>query len=1017
LDAGSAPIARHRTCSYTPVMRILTYQGLDGRRLQKPLGRIRSAIESQDFRAAGLKKLAPTPYWRAKLDDKNRLLMQFVRHGGETVCLFLEIIDNHSYEKSRFLRGARVDAGKIEEMPDATSAEALVPEGQTAAAHPLRLTWLHPTREQFFLLDKPIMFDDVQEQVRLSPVPIVVLGPAGSGKTGVTLRMLRYARGRVLYVTQSAYLAQSARGLYGAHGHENEDQEVEFLSYREFLETIQVPPGNEVRLADFEPWFNRHRAGLRDVPDTDAFALFEEFRGVIGARPDAPLSLEQYQALGVRQSLFPTGPARAAVHALYGRYVAWLKQAGLYDLNLTAHAWQPLAEPSYDFVVIDEVQDFTIAQLALILATLKNPAHFLLCGDAHQIVHPNFFSWAAVRALFWRENAADDIASGKMAVLRANFRNTQAVTDIANRLLRIKQARFGSVDRESNFLVTCASNEPGSVQLLAGKEAVLRDLDARSRASVHHAVIVLRDEDKAAARAHFRTPLVFSVHEVKGLEYPHVILFNVISSARPAYAEICRDVTAADLSGDELDYRRARDKADKSLEIYKFYVNALYVGMTRAVETLVMAETDIRHPLLSLLDLKEAATAAAAAVQASTKQEWALEARKLELQGKQEQARAIRETFLKSKPTPWSAWSEASIRELEPRALNRTDPSAKLKQTLLDYALWHGQHEFIEDLASRTAFHAATALMPPAPKRRSDGGAFLSDEVYYRFSGRTPPEKPMTKAMKAQRERMLRPYLERSFKPILADCDLYGVDHRVPSGWTPLMMAARAGNAALAEALVQRGADLTLTDEFGHTAWMIALCRAVEEPAFAEQRIGPMFELLAPAALDVQTAGRLVKLERHQAEYWLLSLMLASLKIQGSDMVERPHQPYRYGRGFFADGLLETLQALPEYLWSASRRRRTYLNHVLARAEAASSYRPARKLWERWGNGNYLPARDMHLRRRTAEGQEVWVPIQEALNLDWVKRGSAPPFAMMLATSIAEAPDEAAAEEIQTELF
>jgi hypothetical protein len=986
-------------------MRILTYHGLPIHRSQKPLARIRSAIAAQDFRAAGIKKLAPTPYWRAKLDDKSRLLMQFVRHGGETVCLFLEIIDNHAYEKSRFLRGARVDASKVEETPDVTSADTLMQEAP-AAAHPLRLTWLHPTREQFVLLDKPIMFDDVQEEVRLSPVPIVVLGPAGSGKTAVTLTKLREASGRVLYVTQSAYLAQSARGLYGAHGYENEDQEVEFLSYREFLETIQVPAGNEVRLADFEPWFNRNRAALRDVPDADAFALFEEFRGVIGAGPDAPLSLDEYQALGVRQSLFPAGAARAAVHSLYGRYVVWLKQAGLYDLNLTAHAWQPLTEPSYDFVVIDEVQDFTIAQLALILATLRNPAHFLLCGDAHQIVHPNFFSWAAVRALFWRENPGDDIASGKMAVLRANFRNTRAVTDIANRLLKIKQARFGSVDRESNFLVTCASDQPGSVQLLAGKEATLRDLDARSRASVSHAVIVLRDEDKAAARAHFRTPLVFSVHEVKGLEYPHVILFNVISSARSAYAEICKDVSAADLTGDELEYRRARDKTDKSLEIYKFYVNALYVGMTRAIETLVMAETDIRHPLLSLLDLKEAATAATGAVQASTKQQWAQEARKLELQGKQEQARAIRETFLKSRPTPWSAWSEAAIRELEPRALNRTDPSAKLKQTLLDYALWHAQHEFIEDLASRTTFHAAAIATRPVAVNASYFG--YDDPI---------PEDPMTKAMKAQRQRMLRPYLERSFKPILADCDLHGVDHRVPSGWTPLMMAARAGNTALIEALVQRGADLALTDEFGHTAWMVALCRAVEEPAFAEHSLGALFDLLAPAALDVQTAGRLVKLERHQAEYWLLSLMLASLKIQGSTMVERPHQALRYSRGFFADGLLETLQALPDYLWHASRRRRTYLNHVLARAEAGSSYRPARKLWERWGNGNYLPARDMHLRRQTAEGQDAWVPINEALNLDWVRRGSAPLFATMLAMSVAEAPEDMIAEEIQTELL
>jgi hypothetical protein len=962
-------------------MRILTYQGLGAHRLQKALGRVRSAITTGDFTAAAIKKLTPTPYWRARLDDKTRLLMQFVRHDGETVCLFLEIIDNHAYDKSRFLRGARVDPDKIEQAPDVTAADVLAPDAAMPSARPARLTWLHPTRDQFVLLDKPIMFDDVQEAVRLQPVPVVVLGPAGSGKTAVTLTKLREASGRVLYVTQSAYLAQSARGLYGAHHYENDSQEVEFLSYREFLETIKVPVGTEVRFADFEPWFQRHRAALRDVAQgTDAFAVFEEFRGVIGARPDASLSLGDYQALGVRQSLFPTGAARTAIHGLFGRYVAWLSESGHYDLNLVAHAWRPLAEPVYDFVVIDEVQDFTNAQLALILATLKNPKNFLLCGDAHQIVHPNFFSWAAVRALFWQGAAGDDVGSGQISVLRANFRNTQSVTNIANRLLRIKQARFGSIDRESSFLVECASGQAGLVQLLPGKDSTLRDLDLRSRASVHHAVIVLRDEDKPAARERFRTPLIFSVHEVKGLEYPHVILFNLISGARADYAEICRDVSLADLAKEDLEFRRARDKTDKSLEIYKFYVNALYVAMTRAVETLVLAESDTRHPLLSLLDIKEDAGGLVGTTQTSTKQEWAQEARKLELQGKQEQARSIRETFLKFKPTPWQPWSQATIRSLEPRALDAKDPSAKLKKTLTEYGLWHSQPKFIEDLAEKTNFHAATALC-------ARGEVYKQGRHSFYYDGRDQ-ENPVAKALKAQSDRLLRPYSERAFKPILAECDLYGIDHRVPCGATPLMMAARAGNLALAEALVQRGADLTATDEYGHTAWMTALCRAVAEPHFARDSLGPLFDLLAPAALDVQTAGRLVKLERHQGEYWLLSLMLASLKIQGSTMIERDHPSYYYSRGFFALGLMETLEVLPDHLWRPARRKRSYINSVLARAEVSSSYRPARKLWERWENGYYMPARDMHVRRKNADGVDAWVPITEALNLPWVIRGT-----------------------------
>ena len=116
-------------------------------------------------------------------------------------------------------------------------------------------------------------------------------------------------------------------------------------------------------------------------------------------------------------------------------------------------------------------------------------------------------------------------------------------------------------------------------------------------------MIVLRDEDKAAAKAQFRTPLVFSVHEAKGLEYPHVLLLGLVSRQRAAYAEVCDGVTAADLQRDELEYRRARDKADKSLELYKFYVNALYVAMTRAVKTLTLVESDTGHPLFSLLGL------------------------------------------------------------------------------------------------------------------------------------------------------------------------------------------------------------------------------------------------------------------------------------------------------------------------------------------------------------------------------------------------------------------------------
>jgi hypothetical protein len=67
-------------------------------------------------------------------------------------------------------------------------------------------------------------------------------------------------------------------------------------------------------------------------------------------------------------------------------------------------------------------------------------------------------------------------------------------------------------------------------------------------------------------------------------------------------------------------------------------------------------------------------------------------------------------------------------------------------------------------------------------------------------------------------------------------------------------------------------------------------------------------------------------------------------------------------------------ECLPAHLWTDRRRKRSYVNQVLARAEIDSRYRPARKLWGRTRNGYYLLYPDLQLRRG-----EGWQPVYEAL--------------------------------------
>ncbi|MBK5913244.1 ankyrin repeat domain-containing protein [Rhodocyclus purpureus] len=914
-------------------MRILEYVGLDTSRVAKSYKKVSAAIARQDFRAAQVKKLsnlAHGKFYRAKLDDANRLLFSLVRHGDEVCALMLEVILNHDYDKSRFLRGAAIDEANI---PDCDSTEAIAQA--CGEAQPLR--YLHPERAYVHLLDKPISFDDAQEAIYRSPVPLVVIGSAGSGKTALTLEKLKHAEGEVLYVTHSAYLAQSARDLYYANGFEHTGQEAVFLSYREFVESIHVPAGREASWRDFAGWFARMRQSFRDI---DAHQAFEEIRGVIAASAAGVLTREAYRALGVRQSIFAED-RRDAVYDLFEKYRAWLLDAKLYDLNLVAQEWCSRAGARYDFVVIDEVQDITPVQLKLVLKTLKKPGHFLLCGDSNQIVHPNFFSWAQVKSLFWNDPGLAE--RQELRVLAASFRNGLEATRVANQLLKIKQRRFGSIDRESNYLVQAVGGDAGAVSLVPDKDALKKDLDQKIRKSTQFAVLVMRDEDKAEARKHFSTPLLFSIHEAKGLEYENIVLYRFVSDYRAEFSEIVDGVAKSDLAVADLDYRRARDKSDKSLEVYKFFVNALYVALTRAIRNLYLIESDTQHPLFDLLDLSVGGQVKVEAKQASI-EDWQKEARKLELQGKQEQADAIRKGILKQTPVPWPVCDEARTEELLIKVFREQAPGNKHHQQLYDVATSHD----LPALASLLAVHGKF----DAARRFNEQRPFQARKTYVG-------------------------YFQRNFKEILRQCEQHGVDHRLPMNMTPLMAAAVAGNVPLVEALIERGADREACDHFGANALHWAMREAFRDANFARGAFATLYPLLAPASIDVNNGERLVRIDRHLSEYFLFQTLWALFRSRFT------HHQHKRLAAFDAQTVLDAWESLPISVLRAERNKRPHLSSVLSRNEVDRDYAYNRGLFKRVAQGWYQFNPALAVRRK-ADGGDSWQPIFEALNLPFI---------------------------------
>ncbi|QKE39191.1 UvrD-helicase domain-containing protein [Ferrovum myxofaciens] len=914
-------------------MKILEYIGLDTSRVKAAYQKLTETIARDDFRAAQVKKLTSAShgkFYRAKLDDADRLLFSLVRHNDEVCALMLEVILNHNYDKSRFLRGATVDETKV---MDADVAEA-IEEAQI-------VRYLHPRHTAIHLLDKPLSFDDIQEAIYRQQPPLIIVGSAGSGKTALTLEKLKHAEGEVLFVTHSAYLAQSARDLYYANGFNRTGQEALFLSYREFIESLHVPEGREATWRDFSSWFVRIRQAFKGI---DAHQAFEEIRGVLTARTGGILEREAYQALGVRQSIFADNQ-RDLLYDLFEKYRVWLTEAKLYDLNIIAQDWMALAAPRYDFVVIDEVQDLTIIQLSLVLKTLKKQGHFLLCGDSNQIVHPNFFSWAQVKSLFWHDQ---DLAEKQtLQVLSSNFRNGLQATRIANQLLKIKQKRFGSIDKESNFLVQAVGVEPGQVVLLSDNDTIKRDLDQKIRYSTQFAVLVMRDEDKVEARRYFSTPLLFSIHEAKGLEYENIILFRFISDHRAEFIEIVAGVNKTDLTRESLDYRRAKDKGDRSLEVYKFFVNALYVALTRATRNLYVIESDVDHPLLDLLDLAIGGQVRVDA-QKSSQQDWQKEAHKLELQGKLEQAEAIRSTLLKQTTPPWPVFDEAWLEASLIKVFREQAPGSKSKHHLLEYAIFHDEPILAEWLVREAKFDAAKSFLK---------------------------QKCSTLVQKSYAN-----YFSHHFKDVLRQCDLYGIEHRLAMNQTPLMAAAAAGNVALVEALLDRGADRENTDQYGYNALHHAMRVAFNDQKYARGSFSALYELLAPPHLDVNTGGRLVRIDRHMSEYFLFQTLWVLFKSRFAYLERGPYA------AFETLAVLKAWEHLPANVVYPERNKRAHISALLSRNELNRVYAYNRALFKRIKQGWYQFNPQMLV--RGSSGKKDWQPVFAVLNLPLINEFS-----------------------------
>lgn len=423
--------------------------------------------------------------------------------------------------------------------------------------------------------------------------PARVSGSAGTGKTIVALhRAVHLTRAhtdaRVLLSTFSETLARALRDkLRRLIGNEPK--------LGERLEVLAMDAlGERLYESHFAPAHLATREQVNDVMSTVSAGISEhsfnqhflqaEWADVVDAwQLDSWESYRDVRRLG-RKTRLPEAQ-RAVLWTLFERVRADLANRGLMTraqlFGRLTKAMSSRKHPPFDFAVIDEAQDISVAQLRFLAALgASRPDALFFAGDLGQRIFQQPFSWSALGV---------DIR-GRARSLKINYRTSHQIRTQADRLLgpdvsdvdgnteerRGTVSVFNGAPPELHSFDDPASESAAVGQWLAerAREGVLPEeigvfvrssdeLD-RARAAVTAAgmAFTVMDENTLSAPDHVS---ISTMHLAKGLEFRAVAVMACDDEVIPLQARIEAVADEADLE-----------------EVYNTERHLLYVACTRA---------------------------------------------------------------------------------------------------------------------------------------------------------------------------------------------------------------------------------------------------------------------------------------------------------------------------------------------------------------------------------------------------------------------------------------------------
>lgn len=351
------------------------------------------------------------------------------------------------------------------------------------------------------------------------------------------------------------------------------------------------------RLFELSPEWKSMDFDQYDLPDkSTAFLnyLIDYFASFDTSKTE--MSFDDYETLNEEVSMVEQHARKDIYYKCFEKYKKWLKEHDYFDdndlaLNAIAKLHEDFDDPQnespkkmFDFVVVDEIQDYTELQIYLISRLVDN-RRLVLAGDSKQIVNPTVFNERKLNRLFHDKEKNIEL---KTEFLTQNFRCQKEVVAVANSVVAKRKEKIGAQKhdvnedskREGEKPLCLTWNEDNLKKLLGEllkypNVALLVPND-----NIRNQIIDLYGEKKYH---NAQNSLIYTIAEIKGMEYRYVVCCNVLSTYDSMWNEIMGERTA----------KKTR---------YRYYFNLFYVSITRAQKYLCVMEQNEKNPLYS--DLK-----------------------------------------------------------------------------------------------------------------------------------------------------------------------------------------------------------------------------------------------------------------------------------------------------------------------------------------------------------------------------------------------------------------------------